>query len=72
MSGLHNGSPPLGYSRQNGYAVKDAETFSAIKAAWELMETGTKSLRDMAKYSMTKVSARSAKATRKQRSGLKP
>lgn len=50
MSGLYNGSPPLGYLRQNGYAVKDAESFSALKAAWELMETGTKSLRDMANW----------------------
>ncbi len=48
MSGLHNGSLPLGYLRQNGYAAKDAESFSALKAAWELMETGTKSLQDMA------------------------
>src|SRR6266536_5144766 len=50
MSGLHNGSLPLGYLRQNGYAVKDPETFSAVKAAWELMETGTKSLSEMAKF----------------------
>lgn len=49
MSGLYNGSPSLGYLRQNSYAVKDAETFATLKAAWELMETGTKSLRDMAK-----------------------
>lgn len=49
MSGLHNGSLPLGYERQNGYAVKDPETFSAVQAAWELMGTGTKSLQDMAR-----------------------
>lgn len=49
MSGLHNGSVPIGYLRENGYAVKDAETFTAMKAGWELMATGTKSLRDMAK-----------------------
>ncbi|HSX15907.1 MAG TPA: recombinase family protein [Candidatus Saccharimonadales bacterium] len=48
MSGLYNGSPPLGYSRQNSYAVKDPETFSALQAAWELMATGTKTLQDMA------------------------
>lgn len=48
MSGLYNGNPPLGYARQNGYAVKDAESFSTMKEAWELMATGTKSLRDMA------------------------
>lgn len=49
MSGLYNGCPPLGYLRENGYAVKDAETFKAIQAAWELMATGTKSLREVAK-----------------------
>lgn len=49
MNGLHNGSLPLGYLRQNSYAVKDSETFSAVQAAWELMGTGTKSLNDMAK-----------------------
>ena len=49
LSGLHNGSPPLGYMRENGYAAKDPETFTAIQAAWELMGTGTKSLREMAR-----------------------
>ncbi|MES2970851.1 MAG: recombinase family protein [Patescibacteria group bacterium] len=49
MSGLPNGSPSLGYLKENGYAVKDPETFSALQVAWQLMETGTKSLREMAK-----------------------
>lgn len=49
MSGLHNGSVPIGYQRENGYAVKDAKTFATIQSAWELMGTGTKSLRDMVK-----------------------
>ena len=49
LSGLHNGSVPMGYSRQSGYAAKDPETFDAIKADWELMTTGTKSLREMAR-----------------------
>jgi site-specific DNA recombinase len=49
ISGLHNGSVPLGYVRQNGYAAKDPETFEAIKGAWELMATGTTSLRAMAR-----------------------
>ena len=49
LSGLHNGSAPMGYSGQDGYAVKNPETFSAIQLAWELMATGTKSLREMAK-----------------------
>lgn len=48
MSGLYNGAPPLGYQRQNGYAVKDPESFAAMQAAWELMATGTKTLQDMA------------------------
>ncbi len=49
LSGLHNGSVPIGYLRESGYAVKDAETFATMKAGWELMATGTKSLRDMAR-----------------------
>lgn len=48
MNGLYNGAPPLGYMRQNSYAVKDPESFSAMQSAWELMSTGTKSLRDIA------------------------
>lgn len=42
LSGLLNGRPPLGYLRENGYAVKDSETFEAIKSVWELAGTGTK------------------------------
>ena len=49
MSGLYNGRQPLGYLRENGYAVKDPETFGALQDAWELMATGTKSLREMAR-----------------------
>ncbi len=49
MSGLYNGCPPLGYLRENGYAIKDVETFGVIQDAWELVGTGTKSLREMAK-----------------------
>ena len=48
MNGLPNGNIPLGYLCENGYAVKDAETFNILKSAWELMATGTKSLREMA------------------------
>ena len=48
LSGLHNGSVPLGYLRQDGFASKDPENFAALQAAWLLMETGTKSLREMA------------------------
>ncbi len=48
MSGLPNGNIPLGYKSENGYAVKDPETFAVMKNAWELMLTGTKSLREIA------------------------
>ncbi len=48
LNGLYNGSPPLGYLSESGFAVKNPESFSAIQAAWELMATGTKSLREMA------------------------
>ncbi len=48
LSGLHTGVVPLGYLNQNGYAVKDPQTFDKIKAAWDLMLTGTKSLREIA------------------------
>jgi site-specific DNA recombinase len=50
MSGLYNGSPPLGYIRVDGYAAKDPETFSAVHSAWSLMATGTKSLQDIANH----------------------
>lgn len=48
LSGLPNGNIPFGYKNMNGYAVKDAESFAVIKEAWDLMATGTKSLREMA------------------------
>ncbi len=48
MNGLPNGNVPLGYVCENGYVAKDTESFAAVKAAWELMATGTKSLREMA------------------------
>jgi site-specific DNA recombinase len=47
-AGLTSGVPPLGYKSENGYSVKDPETWEKIKAAWELMGTGTKSLGEMA------------------------
>lgn len=48
MTGLPNGNVPLGYVCENGYATKDPKNFSALKAAWQLMATGTKSLDEMA------------------------
>ncbi len=43
------GQVPLGYLVQGGFAVKDPETWDKMKAAWDLMATGTKTLREMAK-----------------------
>lgn len=48
LTGLNNGYVPLGYLNQNGYAINDLETFDKMKAAWDLMATGTKTLREMA------------------------
>ena len=47
LAGLSNGWAPVGYLNQNGYAIKDPETFGKIRDAWDLMATGTKSLREM-------------------------
>ena len=49
LSGLPFGFVPLGYLNQNGYVTKDPRSFDKVKAAWDLMATGTKSLREMAK-----------------------
>lgn len=49
LSGLISGKPPLGYKVQDGYVIKDPNSFEKVKQAWELMATGTKSLNDMAK-----------------------
>lgn len=48
LAGLTSGIPPLGYKSENGYIVKDPETWDKVKEAWELMGTGTKTLREMA------------------------
>lgn len=48
LSGLISGKPPLGYMFQAGYAVKDPKSWDKMKKAWDLMATGTKSLREMA------------------------
>ncbi len=49
LAGLTSGTPPLGYKNENGYAVKNPQTWDKVKAAWELMATGTKTLKEMAK-----------------------
>ena len=48
LTGLNTGGAPLGYLRENGYVIKDPSTWEKIKASWELMATGTKTLREMA------------------------
>lgn len=47
LAGLTSGTPPLGYKSENGYVVKDPETWDKVKEAWELMGTGSKTLREM-------------------------
>ena len=48
LAGLTSGVPPIGYISENGYSVKDPKRWDKIKAAWDLMSTGTKSLQEMA------------------------
>lgn len=48
LAGLTSGVPPIGYISENGYSIKDPKRWDKIKDAWELMGTGTKSLREMA------------------------
>ncbi len=48
LSGLVSGKPPLGYVLQAGFSVKDPLTWDKVKSAWDLMETGTKSLNEIA------------------------
>ncbi len=49
LSGLIvSGYAPLGYSKEAGYAVKDPKKWDTVKRAWELMATGSKSLKEMA------------------------
>ncbi len=47
LAGLHMGTVPLGYLNENGYVAKDPQTFDKLKAAWDVMLTGTKSLKAM-------------------------
>jgi site-specific DNA recombinase len=47
-SGLvSSGKAQLGYIRQDGYVFKDQRTWDRVKKAWDLMATGTKSLKEM-------------------------
>lgn len=47
LMGLVTNHVPLGYINQSGYAVKDPQTFDLYKKAWDLMATGSKSLREI-------------------------
>ncbi len=47
LAGLITNKLPPGYINEGGFAVKDPETFEIIKRAWDLMATGTKSLREI-------------------------
>ncbi len=49
LSGLPMSYTPIGYLNENGYVVKDPAMFDELKNAWDLMATGTKSLRELAK-----------------------
>lgn len=64
LSGLPGGGAPLGYVMQNGYATKDPEKYDLVRHGWEVMATGTKSLRAMAEYL-------NSKGLRQQRKGGK-
>lgn len=49
MSGLITRKPPLGYKmNEQKIPVKDLESWDRVKQAWDLMATGTKSLREIA------------------------
>ncbi len=47
LSGLISTPPPFGYLLKSGYVVKDPATFDRMKEAWDLMVTGTKSIKEM-------------------------
>lgn len=47
LAGLVTNHVPLGYMNNGGYAVKDPQSWHLYKKAWDLMVTGTKSLREM-------------------------
>lgn len=48
QSGLTSSMPPFGYTKLNGFVMKDEASFDKIKKAWELMATGTKNTRELA------------------------
>ncbi len=50
LSGLMTGPAPLGYINQQGYVTKNPETWNTMKDAWDLMATGTKTLREISAW----------------------
>ena len=50
LSGLLTFKAPIGYINEGGYGLKDPESFDKVKKAWDLMATGTKSLKDVSTY----------------------
>lgn len=48
LAGLNTSHTPLGYLCLQGYSTKDPKTFDLMKKAWDLMATGSKTLREMA------------------------
>src|SRR3989344_5786414 len=49
LAGIYTGSSPIGYKKENGYLVKDPQTFDKLKEAWDLIATGSKTLREVSK-----------------------
>lgn len=49
LAGLPIGKVPLGYKRANKQAENDPSAFDLVRQAWGLMESGSYSLKDMAK-----------------------
>ncbi len=47
LAGMISNHVPFGYLNKGGYAVKDPKTSDTFKKAWDLMATGTKSLREI-------------------------
>lgn len=52
-AGLPN-AVPIGYVMRNGYGVKDENTFLAVKMAWDLMATGTKTVPEITRILASK------------------
>lgn len=47
LDGLISTTPPIGYILESGYAIKDQNTFDKIQESWNLMVTGTKSIKEI-------------------------